>query len=69
METNTKEIPKKKDNKRLIIFAVIIISSIVIYFWRQDVEYKKCYEVALKHPNGGVNPLLSSDRCKIILSK
>lgn len=73
MEANTKkETQKKKDNTRLIIFTAVIIALIIIYFWRKDVEYRKCYEIANKNNWGGVIKDYNgnnSERCKVILNK
>lgn len=58
--------------KPLIIVLVLIIITI-IYFWRQDVEYKKCYEIAPKTSHGQVvfnqYPQPISERCLLILKR
>lgn len=57
---------------KILVYLALVVIAVLIYFWRQDVEYKKCYQNALKYPNGGVNTSIfghSSERCKIILNK
>lgn len=73
MENKTEEFPKKYNSMPLVII-IVIIAVAVIYFWRQDIEYKKCYQSAPKNTDGSViydNPYraISSERCKVILNR
>jgi uncharacterized membrane protein len=55
--------------KTILIFSFLLISFILIYFWRQDVEYKRCWDFAMKLESSSSVDDFAKSKCGQIIKK